>query len=96
MRAFALPCLHWPVPAPTALEPITAPGTPPILVVGNTGDPATPFESAERVANSLTTGRLLTYEGGGHATYGHDHCADVYIDSYLLNLEVPPESTICP
>ena len=95
VRAFALPCLHWPVPAPTALEPVTAPGTPPILIVGNTGDPATPFESAERVADSLTTARLLTYEGGGHPTYGNDHCADAHIDSYLLDLTLPPESTIC-
>ena len=94
VRAFALPCVHWPVPAPTALEPITAPGTPPILVC-NTGDPATPFEWAERVANSLTAGRLLTYEGSGHATYGRDHCADAHIDSYLLDLNLPPESTIC-
>ena len=39
VRAFALPCLSWPVPAPTGLEPITAAGAPPILVVGNTGDP---------------------------------------------------------
>ena len=56
VRAFALPCLHWPVPAPAALEPVTAAGAPPILVVGNTGDPVTPFESAQHVAATLRTG----------------------------------------
>ena len=96
VRAFALPCMHWPVPAPAALEPVTAPGAPPILVVGNTGDPVTPFESAERVAATLEDGRLLTYEGSGHTTYGKDQCADAHIDSYLLDLTLPPESAICP
>ena len=96
VTAFALPCVSWPVPAPTALEPITAAGAPPILVVGNTGDPVTPFESAERVASSLATGRLLTHEGGGHPTYGQNDCADAHIDSYLLDLTLPPESAACP
>ena len=86
----------WPVPAPAALEPVTAAGAPPILVVGNTGDPVTPYESAQRVASSLATGRLLTYEGGGHTTYGKDDCADAHIDSYLLDLTLPPESAVCP
>ena len=95
VRVFALPCLSWPVPAPTELEPITAAGAPPILVVGNTGDPVTPFESAEQVAANLADGHLLTYLGIGHATYRKDSCADASIDSYLLDLSVPAESTVC-
>ncbi len=95
VRVFALPCLHWPVPAPTELEPITAAGAPPILVVGNTGDPVTPFESAERVASNLDDGVLLTYAGSGHTTYGKNDCADAHIDSYLLDLTLPPESASC-
>jgi pimeloyl-ACP methyl ester carboxylesterase len=96
VTAFALPCLHWPVPAPTRLEPVTATGAPPILVAGNTGDPVTPFESAERVAATLATGHLLTHEGGGHTTYGHDDCAEAHIDAYLLDLTLPPETAVCP
>ena len=95
VRAFALPCLSWPVPASTGVEPITAAGAPPILVVGNTGDPVTPFESAEHVAANLADGHLLTYLGSGHATYRKDSCADASIDSYLLDLSVPAESTVC-
>ena len=95
VRVFALPCLYWPVPAPTGVEPITAAGAPPILVVGNTGDPVTPFESAEHVAANLADGHLLTYLGTGHATYRKDSCADASIDSYLLDLSVPAESTVC-
>ena len=89
VRVFALPCVNWPVPAPTELAPITAAGAPPILVVGNTGDPVTPFESAERVASNLDNGVLLTYAGAGHATYRKDECADTHIDSYLLDLTLP-------
>jgi pimeloyl-ACP methyl ester carboxylesterase len=96
VRVFALPCLHWPVPAPTALKPVTAAGAPPILVVGNTGDPVTPYESAERVAASLLSGHLLTYTGSGHATYGKDHCANAHIDSYLLDLTLAAQAASCP
>ena len=70
--------------------------SPPILVVGNTGDPVTPYESAQRIATTLEDGRLLTYAGTGHGTYGKDHCADAHIDSYLLDLTLPPESASCP
>ena len=96
VRIFALPCVNWPVAAPTRLEPITAPGSPPILVVGNTGDPITPFESAERVASRLQAGHLLTYTGSGHTTYGKNACADAHIDSYLLELMVPSQAASCP
>ena len=90
------PALHWPYrPRPT-VEPITAPAAPPILVVGNTGDPVTPFESAQHVAATLEHGHLLTYRGAGHTTYGKDQCADAHIDTYLLDLTLPAESTVCP
>ncbi len=76
VRAFALPCLNWPVQAPDALGVVTAAGSPPILVVGNTGDPVTPYDAARRVATSLARGRLLTYHGGGHTIYGKDDCVE--------------------
>ena len=46
-----LPCTFWPVPA-ASRPPIHAPGAPPILVVGNTDDPATPYSWAQSVASS--------------------------------------------
>ncbi len=95
VRVFALPCLSWPVPALTSVEPVTASSAPPILVVGNTGDPVTPFESAEHVAANLANGHLLTYLGAGHTTYRKDSCADASIDSCLLDLIVPAQSTVC-
>ena len=49
---------------------LTAPGAAPILVVGTTGDPATPYEWAKGLASQLSSGRLLTWEGYGHTAYG--------------------------
>ena len=96
IRAFALPCLDWPAQAPDALQPVNATASPPILVIGNTGDNATPYDSAQRVAGSLEHGRLLTYHGTGHTTYGKNVCADTYIDPYLLDLTLPPTGADCP
>ena len=96
VRAFALPCLGWPVQPPDALGVVTAAGSPAILVIGNTGDPVTPYDAARRVASSLARGRLLTYRGGGHTIYSKDACADVYIDSYLMDLALPPSGAACP
>ena len=96
IRAFTLPCIDWPVEPPSALLPVTAGGSPPILVIGNTGDSATPYESARRVAGTLEHGRLLTYHGAAHTTYGKDDCADAYIDAYLLELSLPPSGNDCP
>ena len=58
-------CADWPVP-PEPLEPVTAPGTPPILVISTTGDPATPYEAGVAVAERLESGVLVTNEGDGH------------------------------
>jgi pimeloyl-ACP methyl ester carboxylesterase len=96
VRAFALPCLGWPVRAPDPLGVVTAAGSPPILLVGNTGDPVTPYEAARRVASSLERGRLLTYRGAGHPTYGQDECADASIDAYLIDLALPRSGAECP
>jgi len=96
VRAFALPCLGWPVQTTDALRAVTAVGSPPILLIGNTGDPVTPYDAARRVASWLERGRLLTYRGAGHPTYGQDDCADTYIDSYLMDLALPPSGAACP
>lgn len=96
IRAFALPCLDWPAEAPDALEPVQATSSPPILVIGNTGDNATPYDSAQRISGSLDHGRLLTYHGTGHTTYSKNVCADTFIDRYLLDLTLPPTGADCP
>jgi pimeloyl-ACP methyl ester carboxylesterase len=91
-----LPCTLWPVAAVGKVAPIHAPGAPPIVVVGTTHDPATPFSWAQSLAAQLRSGRLLTVEGESHTAYGRgDECVDGNVDRYLLELAVPARGTRC-
>lgn len=90
------PCDFWPVPS--ALQPrrIEAPGSPPILVIGTTGDPATPYQQAVSLAEQLSQGFLLTLEGEGHTAYGgRSSCIDDAVDRYLIDLTPPVDGMRC-
>ena len=91
----ALPCLSWPTPATGRPHPVRATGAPPILVVGGTHDPATPFKWAKAVAGELESGVLLTREGDGHVSFGRTACVDDAVAAYLIDLKVPAAGTIC-
>jgi pimeloyl-ACP methyl ester carboxylesterase len=91
-----LPCTFWPVPPDGLTGPIHARGAPPILVVGNTNDPATPYAQAQSLAKELDSGHLLTYVGQGHTAYGHGHaCIDQAVDEYLVDRKLPAEGERC-
>ncbi len=91
----AMVCSVWPVPAAPDPNPLDAPGTPPILVIGTQGDPATPFQWAESLADVLDSGVLVTAAGEQHTAYLSNSCATDVIDRYLVDLEVPPPGTRC-
>jgi hypothetical protein len=88
-------CGLWPVPATGKAAPVQAPGSPPILVIGTTNDPATPYAWAQALASQLPQGRLLRHEGEGHTTYGQDPCTTRVGDAYLLTLALPPGELRC-
>ncbi|MFF5974274.1 alpha/beta hydrolase [Streptomyces sp. NPDC012769] len=90
-------CAKWPVKGETTDVDASAPGAAPILVVGTTGDPATPYEGAERMAKELGdgVGVLVTNKGEGHGAYGASACATKTIDAYFLDGEVPAYGTTC-
>jgi pimeloyl-ACP methyl ester carboxylesterase len=91
-----LPCTFWPAPAVGKIGPVRAPHAPPILVVGTTDDPATPYAAAQALARELKTGHLLTYVGEGHTAYGRgDSCIDDNVDRYLVARELPRAGTRC-
>jgi hypothetical protein len=74
---------------------VTAAGSPPVLVIGNTGDAATPYQQAVDVAATLADGHLLTLESGGHAAYGQSECVSDAEDAYFVDLVVPEEGATC-
>jgi pimeloyl-ACP methyl ester carboxylesterase len=85
-------CANWPFPARWAPHAITAEGADPIVVVGTTGDPATPYESAVAVADRLASGVMVTYKGEGHTAIGRaNECVNGAITEYLVN-GVPPKA----
>ncbi|MEU1918435.1 alpha/beta hydrolase [Streptomyces massasporeus] len=93
-----LSCTDWAVPGAADHPDVSAPGSAPILVVGNTGDPATPYEGARAMVNALGkgVGVELTYRGQGHGAYdSKNKCVQGAVDGYLLHGKVPPAGTVC-
>jgi pimeloyl-ACP methyl ester carboxylesterase len=92
----AVSCKMWPVPGVVPMQKLTAPGAAPILVVGTTDDPATPYEWAQSLAGQLSSGRLLTRTGQGHTGYRQgDVCIDRAVERYLVQGVVPAKGTVC-
>ena len=90
-------CGAWPVRSPLApLESYDAEGAAPIVVVGTTRDPATPYEWAVSLAEQLSSGVLVTRDGDGHTGYsqGND-CVDSAVDEYLVDGKVPADGLEC-
>ncbi|MFJ4469038.1 alpha/beta hydrolase [Streptomyces sp. NPDC089424] len=91
-------CHEWPVAGQFDTPEVSAPGAAPILVVGNTGDPATPYEGARRMADELGegVGVMLTWKGEGHGAYGSgSDCVDSTINAYALTGTLPKDGKVC-
>lgn len=91
-------CSFWPpAAAPYRPGPVVAAGAPPILVVGTTGDPATPLPGAVATAKHLESGVLLTLDAWRHGAYGGGSpCVDAAVERCLAELVAPPEGSACP
>ncbi|RVU17331.1 alpha/beta hydrolase [Streptomyces antnestii] len=93
-----LSCTHWAVPGAANHPVVSAAGSAPIVVVGNTGDPATPYGGAKRMVDALGkgVGVEVTYRGQGHGAYDSGNkCVQGVVDTYLLNGTVPKAGTVC-
>lgn len=92
----SLVCAYWPVRPIGHPQRIEARGAAPIVVVGTTRDPATPYGWAKGLAEQLDSGVLLTYKGDGHTAYarGND-CIDKAVNTYLLNGTPPAVGKTC-
>ena len=89
-------CATWPESADTYTGPWNRPTAHPILVVGNTGDPNTPYWSSAAMSRELGRARLLTIDGFGHTAFlNPSTCAADYETSYLQTGALPAAGTVC-
>ncbi|MGH9269644.1 MAG: alpha/beta hydrolase, partial [Ilumatobacteraceae bacterium] len=87
-------CASLPTPAVQAFQ-ITGAGAGPIMVVGNTGDPATPYEGSRAMADTLDEGFFVSVEANSHTAYGLNACIDTAIEDYLVDVVVPVGEPTC-
>ena len=67
-----------------------------MLVVGNTYDPATPYQDSVHLAKELARARLLTVDGYGHtALLNPSRCVNNYESNYFVKGALPPNGTVC-
>jgi pimeloyl-ACP methyl ester carboxylesterase len=88
-------CAVWPVAPTRTPATVTAPGSPPILVIGTTHDPATPYAWSGGLAGELSRGVLLTVEGSDHVSYFYSPCVRAYVQAYFVILAAPPGGATC-
>ncbi|MEU1345858.1 alpha/beta hydrolase [Streptomyces sp. NPDC005795] len=91
-------CTGWPVAGAWNTPDVSAEGAAPVLVIGNTGDPATPYAGAKAMAEELGegVGVEMTYKGEGHGAYNSGNaCVQKAVGGYLLDGEVPADGTVC-
>ena len=77
-------------------QDVHAEGAAPILVVGTTGDPATPYKWSEALAEQLDSAQLLTWQGNAHCAYGRgSSCITKAVDGFLLDGQLPEDNLTC-
>jgi pimeloyl-ACP methyl ester carboxylesterase len=92
--AYNYTCAQWPY-RPRVTVKVDGAGSPPVLVVGTTGDPVTPIESSQAMADALANGVLLTVDADQHTGYGANSCVTETVDRYLIDLTAPPQGSVC-
>lgn len=92
-----LTCEQWPYPVAKKPNTFKAIGAEKILVIGTTGDPATPYWQAVSLAKDvLANAQLITFNGEGHTAYGlESSCINKTVDNYFIKNVVPTEDPDC-
>jgi pimeloyl-ACP methyl ester carboxylesterase len=92
--AYGYGCSLWPVEPVTPFS-VNGAGAGPIVVIGTTGDAATPLESTRKMVAALEDGRLIVVEANQHTGYGANECVTTAVDQYLVRLTAPDQSITC-
>ena len=89
-------CTNWPYPVAERPAKFDAPGAPPILVIGTTNDPATPYAQSVSLAKQLSSGVMITHNGEGHTVYAQGNsCINDTVDNYFISGTVPSSDPNC-
>lgn len=89
-------CVDWPYKSVRTPAPVEYTGDSPIVVIGTTGDPATPVEWAASLRKQLGNASLLTWRGEGHTAYGRaNSCLEDAVDKYFVDGTLPADNTVC-
>lgn len=89
-------CADWPYKNLRTPAPVEYRGDSPIVVIGTTGDPATPVDWAASLRKQLGNASLLTWKGEGHTAYGRaNSCLEDAVDGYLVSGKIPADNTVC-
>lgn len=89
-------CAAWPIHSGHTTKALHAAGAPPIVVVGTTRDPATPYAWAKALARELDSGVLVSRDGDGHTGFQQGNpCVDGAVEGYLIRGKVPQDGLSC-
>ncbi|HXD27433.1 MAG TPA: alpha/beta hydrolase [Arthrobacter sp.] len=89
-------CQDWKYEPTGHPAPVSAPGAAPIVIIGTTGDPATPYQWSKALNEQLESSVLLTFHGEGHTAYGRSNeCIGNAVDDYFVDSTVPKDGLQC-
>lgn len=91
-----LVCQNWPFPPRLVKAPVSGAGANPVLVVGTTGDPATPYNWSLSLAEQLESARHLTLVAEGHLAYNRTSlCINTAVEAYFVEGVLPEDGLRC-
>ncbi|MGG5174602.1 alpha/beta fold hydrolase [Pseudarthrobacter sp. J1763] len=89
-------CVGWPYKPLRTPAPASYTGENTVVVIGTTGDPATPYAWAGALRKEMGNASLLTWKGEGHTAYGRSNeCVRNAVDGYLVDGKTPKDGTTC-
>lgn len=91
-----LVCMNWPFPPKLTKGSVTGAGANPVVILGTTGDPATPYNWSVSLNEQLENSVLLTLVGEGHLAYDERvPCINGPVDNYFITGELPVDGLTC-
>ena len=91
-----LSCKFWKAKASVTTDFSALKSVAPVIVIGVTRDPATPYQWAVALHKDFAKSTLLTYDGDGHTGHGRGStCIDSKVDAYLLTGATPAGPVSC-